>query len=1063
LTKNLNENVRGENMYFIKERVNRIIEEIKKSYIYPQVKKVENFVVKEGNFNGGEAVGLDTADWKSFLGGTDRWGGKDKHYWFRTVIEIPKEYDGKTVVFELKTGREGGWDALNPQFIIYVNGKLIQGLDVNHREITITEKAAAEEKYHIALHSYTGMSGGLAELDSTISILDKETEDLYYNIKVPLEIASFLEENDKNRIDILNYLNNAVNILDLRKPFSENFYKSIKEANEYLEKEFYSEFCGKSEATAVCVGHTHIDVAWLWTLAQTREKTVRSFSTVLNLMKQYPEYIFMSSQPQLYSFLKEDFPEVYEELKQRVKQGRWEPEGAMWLEADCNLASGEALVRQVLFGTRFFEKEFGVKNRILWLPDVFGYSAALPQILKKSGIDYFMTTKISWNEYNKMPNDTFMWRGMDGTEILTHFITTSDYQGPNWLNPHATTYNGIINPNQVMGSWKRYQQKDINNEVLISFGYGDGGGGPTKEMLENARRMEKGIPGCPKVKIGKSQDYFKKLEKTVSNNKKLPKWVGELYLEYHRGTYTSMARNKKFNRKSEFLYQDTELMSVISEKTAGASYPAEELNKGWETILLNQFHDILPGSSIKQVYEDSKEQYINLIENGKKILNNALNNIAGKIDLQGTSVVVFNQLGFIRSDIVEFDIPEGFSGVEVFDSEWSSIPSQISNAGKVIFYAKDVPSKGHKVYYIKDKTVNSDTAGLISNIAANTVDNKYFTLTFDENFNVTSIYDKFNNREVLKKNEKANVLQAFEDKPHNFDAWDINIYYQEKMWEVNDVLSVELIEQGPVRTCIQVKRGFLDSAIVQNIYLYNDIQRIDFGNIIDWKEKHILLKAAFPVDIHSDKATYEIQYGNVERPTHWNTSWDFAKFEVCAHKWADLSEDGYGVSLLNDCKYGYDIKDSVMRLTLLKSATDPNEDADKEVHEFVYSIYPHSGGWKEAGTVQMAYSLNCPMYAKVEEPHSGSLNQEFSFVEINRENVFIEVVKKAEDSEDIIVRLYECYNRRTNADLKFFDKLSSVVECDMMENDLQTISFSGNSFEFEIKPYEIKTFKIKLN
>ena len=387
--------------------------------------------------------------------------------------------------------------------------------------------------------------GGLVELKANIATLDREVENIYYNIKVPLEIAVLLDDNDKKRVDILNFLNEAVNILDLRKPFSVCFTNSVKDSNNFLQEKFYNKYCGCDEVIATCVGHTHIDVAWLWTLSQTREKTARSFSTVLKLMEQYPEYIFMSSQPQLYKFVKEDYPEVYEKIKERIKEGRWEPEGAMWVEADCNLSSGESLVRQILFGTRFFEKEFGVKNKILWLPDVFGYSAALPQILKKSGIDYFMTTKISWNEYNKIPYDTFMWKGMDGTEILTHFITTSDYQNP--IKSHFTTYNGDLKPIEVMGSWQRYQQKDINNDVLISFGHGDGGGGVTKEMLEKARRMEKGIPGCPKVKIGKSLDYFIDLENKVSNNKRLPKWTGEMYLEYHRGTYTSMARNKKYN------------------------------------------------------------------------------------------------------------------------------------------------------------------------------------------------------------------------------------------------------------------------------------------------------------------------------------------------------------------------------------------------------------------------------------------------------------------------------------------------------------------------------------
>jgi len=1055
-------------MYFIKERVGKIVSYLN-GYIYQDKKKIETYKFKEGNLKGAEAVNFDDSDW-SIFSDTDRWGGKDKNFWFRTEVEIPENYHGKTVVFEVRTGKEGQWDATNPQFLVYVNGKPVQGFDVNHRESILTQSATKGEKFSIALHAYSGMQNGLVELMSSISVLNKEVEKIYYDIKVPLEVAALLPKDDKKSIDILNYLNEAVNIMDLRKTFSKEFYSSIKMATEYLEKEFYGKFCGEAEAVATCVGHTHIDVAWLWTLTQTRQKVARSFSTALNLIEQYPDYVFMSSQPQLYKYIKEDHPEIFEQIKKRVKENRWEAEGAMWLEADCNLSSGESLIRQILFGKRFFKEEFGVDNKILWLPDVFGYSAALPQILKKSGIDYFMTTKISWNEYNQMPYDTFMWRGMDGTEVLTHFITTKDCEKES--KDTYTTYNGNLKSSQVMGAWQRYQQKDLSDEVLICFGHGDGGGGTTKEMLENARRLERGIPGCPKVKIGKALDFFERLENNVAGKKKLPNWVGELYLEYHRGTYTSMARNKKYNRKSEFLYQDIEMLSAFSKAAAQGQYPQKKINKNLETILLNQFHDIIPGSSIKEVYEESKENYLGLIKEGQELAKGAINNIAGKINLENESLIVFNQLSFDRNDVVEFEIPTGWNGVEIYDNEGIQIPSQRvegttgnSTAPKVIFFAQGIPAKGYKAFSIKRVYSEAcENTSDINNLSVHTegFENKFFSIKLSNKGDIISIYDKINKREVLKKNERANVIQAFEDKPHNYDAWDINIYYQEKMWEVNDIESIEITEEGPIRACLKIKKRFLDSTIVQNIYVYNDSPRIDFSNTIDWKEEQILLKAAFPVDIHSEKATYEIQYGNVERPTHWNTSWDYARFEVCAHKWADLSEGDYGVSLLNDCKYGYDIKDNTMRLTLLKSANEPNPDADKEIHEFVYSLYPHAGDWKKAGTVAMAYTLNCPMYAKIEEAHTGELPQELSFVQVNKENVIIEVVKQAEDSEEIVVRMYECYNKRATVKVSFFKLLDEVKECDLMENNIESITKNENSFEFEIKPYEIRTFKVKV-
>ena len=1044
-------------MYFAAERIKKTVLELG-SYICSNRINIEAYKVKACSY--GEFICLNEAaeNWNNFEKG-QRWGGKDKHFWFKTKVQIPESFSGKTVALEVTTGREGQWDATNPQFLVYVNKQIAQGFDVNHRQLILTENAVQGEVFEIALYAYAGMLEGLVELNSSIAVLEREVEKLYYDIKVPLELAQLLPKDDKKSLDILNYLTEAINKIDFRIPLSESFYLSIEEAKQYLEQEFYGKFCGQEEVTEICVGHTHIDVAWLWTLAQTREKVVRSFSTVLSLMKQYPEYVFMSSQPQLYKYIKEDHPDIYAEIKKMVKEGRWEAEGAMWLEADCNLTSGESLVRQIIYGKRFFKEEFDVDSKILWLPDVFGYSAALPQILKKSGVNYFMTTKIGWNDYNRMPYDTFMWRGMDGTEVLTHFITTTDYKKDGKVGT-ATTYTGDINASQVMGCWQRYQQKAINNEVLNCFGYGDGGGGATKEMLEAARRLSKGIPGAPKVKMGKTLDFFQRLDKTVKNNKKLPKWVGELYLEYHRGTYTSVARNKRFNRKTEFLNMSAETLSILNSQVSAAEYPSDELKECWEITLLNQFHDIIPGSSISEVYEDSKKQYENINYIATTLINSAVSNISTKIELNETSVVVFNQLGFERKDIAEFEIPEGWQGAQVYDGD-VLLPSQKVGEGKIVFIADSVPAKGYKSYTIRnEKNENIMAEPAFSNTKA--LETQYYIIKLDEKAHITSIYDKLNEREVLKQGVRANVIQAFEDKPHNWDAWDINIYYQEKMWEVDDVEGVEIMEEGPVRFTVKIRRKFLNSSIVQLIHIYNGIERIDFDTNIDWKEKHIMLKAAFPVDIHADKATYEIQYGNVERPTHWNTSWDYARFEVCAHKWADISEDGYGVSLLNDCKYGHDIKDSVMRLTMLKSATYPNVDADREEHKFMYSLYPHSGDWKEGKVVQAAYNINDPLVAKVETAHKGTLPSVASLVALDKENVIIEVVKKAENSQHLIIRLYEYHNRRTKVTLTLLYDIKEVFECDLLENDLSELQAEGNKFSFVIKPYEIKTFKLSL-
>ena len=530
-------------MVLMRERIGKLLEYLQEQ-IYPRSCENQDYRMKKTEETFSDVGNLDTSDWE-VLTREQLWGGHREYYWFETKVVIPAEFDGECVVYELMTGREGEWDATNPQFSIFVDGKRIQGLDVNHREIILTEKACKGQEYRIILSAFTGDQNFSLRLCSAIKVLDRKTEKYFYDLSVPYEVAKLLPEDDKAYLTILNCLNESLNLLDFRKEGSKEYYQSLEAAQEYITREFYDKHCGDSDAYIYCVGHTHIDCAWLWTLKVTEDKAVRSFSTVLELMRRYPEYIFMSSQPQLYKYVKKNAPEVYEEIKERVKEGRWEVEGGMFVEADCNIASGEALVRQFVHGKRFFRDEFGKDNEILWLPDVFGYSAALPQIMEKCGIRYFMTTKISWNEFNKMPCDTFEWEGIDGTRILTHFVPTRDYNKGavegGYETEHFTTYNGYINPSQMKGAWKRYSQKYLNDEVLCSFGYGDGGGGPTKDMLENQRRLAKGIPGCPKTVMSTSQQFFHVLDEKVRGKKYLPSWVGELYLEYHRGCllYTS--------------------------------------------------------------------------------------------------------------------------------------------------------------------------------------------------------------------------------------------------------------------------------------------------------------------------------------------------------------------------------------------------------------------------------------------------------------------------------------------------------------------------------------------
>ena len=954
------------------------------------------------------------------FGENECWGREqDTHAWFCKHICVPENWTGGDVRFSIHTGAEGEYDPLCAQFIAYVDGELYQGMDGNHTELYLEDR----KELDLALYAYSGMNADAYTFHAELQLVNTDCEKLYYDLLVPMEILEFSDPGNKTYADVLHILNEAVNRMDCRVPGSEEFFASVCSAGNYLQEALYKRYCTQQDVSVICIGHTHIDVAWLWTLEQTREKVQRSFSTVLQLMKRYPEYKFMSSQAQLYAYLKEESPETYEEVKKMVAAGRWEVEGAMWVEADCNLSSGESLVRQVLFGKRFFKNEFGVDSKVLWLPDVFGYSAALPQILRKSGVDKFVTSKISWSETNQMPYDMFRWRGIDGTEIFSWFLTAQPKKrGQKPVN--YTTYVSTCDPAMIAGTWDRFQQKEFADQAINTFGWGDGGGGPTADMLEKRRRMENGFGECPNARIGTATEFLEHVAK-AEHDPKLPVWSGELYLEFHRGTYTSIARNKRYNRKCEFAYQNAELLSSMGNTLLGLPYDRKRLHDGWERILLYQFHDIIPGSSIKEVYEDCDRVYPQVLKNAEDLCGDMMLQIARNIDTKG-GLLVYNPNSFPGSGIVRVD-------------------------GKAR-YVEKIPPKGYAV--VEPKPLKNSVR-----VDSHTMENPFLRISFDENYTISSIYDKQACREVIDCSKGAgNRLEVYEDFPKDFDAWEITNYYKEKLYPVNDVLSVQVVDDG-ARAGIAIKRRFLDSVIEQTIWLYEDIKKIDFDTRIDWKQEHLLLKTAFPVKINSERATYEIQFGAIERPTHTNTSWDAAKFEVCAHKYCDLSEYGYGVAMLNDCKYGHDIHDGVMRLTLLKSPTHPNPDADRCQHIFTYSLVPHEGDYRSAGIVQMAYDLNAPMQAIPVSAQTGFLPQQYALVTLSSDNVILETVKKAEDSEGLVFRMYDAYNRQTRVDVTFGFAPKRVTLCDLMENELETLDVRNNSVTLNINPYEIITIK----
>lgn len=949
----------------------------------------------------------------------------DEHYWFRIKIHTPNVRENEAVYFSLKTARENEWSATNPQGLVYIDGSMVQAVDTNHTTVLLEPNKEIE----LICYYYTGMVNAKSFFIPSILIRDRVIEKLYYDMVVPFESAKLLNNNE-DRVNIIKHLEIALNMITFNEPYSDTFYAAVKSAAKYFEEEFYNKECGKSKISVSCIGHTHIDIAWRWTYEQTIEKAQRSFATVLNLMKQYPEYKFMSSQAILYEYVKDYAPELYEKIKQRVAEGRWEVDGAMWLECDCNLSSGESIVRQILHGKRFMKDEFGIESTVLWLPDTFGYSAAMPQILKKCGIKNFVTSKISWNDTNTIPHDTFLWQGIDGTQILTHFMTAQEYKSFD-LNEknRITTYVPEITPAYVLGAWARYQDKEYNDKTLLTFGYGDGGGGPTDEMLEYQRRLEKGIPGIPKTVISTAKEYLDTVEGNFNKNSRLldrtPKWVGELYLEFHRGTYTSIGKNKKNNRKSEFAVGKTEFLSSVVKTMLKKRYPSEEINAIWKLILLNQFHDVLPGSSIEEVYQDSDCQYENLLSNCKKIISNNIFDIAGEINTDG--------------------------GLLVINSTPMSGKSTVRYNDRTI-EVSEVASYGWKVF-------NPDTLSECRvTVCDNTLENDYYRVVFNTDGSISSIFDKRFEREIVKEDEKFNQIKIFEDYPRFYDNWEINEYYKSKSWEFGTVESIMPVFDGS-RVGMRIERNYLESSLVQIVWLYSMLERIDFETNIEWHGHHQIIKAFFPINVLASKATYEIQFGNVERNTHQNTSWDQAKFEVCANKWADISDGNYGVSLMNDSKYGYSCDGSVLSLTFLKCGTFPNKNADQGEHSFTYSILPHTGDFRNS-TVKEAYILNQPFDSCLVSKQTGTLPENFSFFACDKSNVVIETVKETEKKDGIILRMFDAHNVCTKAKVDFHFTVREAYICDMLENEVERLSLKDNAVELYIKNYEILTLKV---
>ncbi|AZS13464.1 alpha-mannosidase [Paenibacillus lutimineralis] len=977
-------------------------------------------------------------------------------YFFRKQLDIPQDWmqQGQHIGLIFQSGGEG---------LLRINGKSYQGLDRNHTFVTLSNDMIGrplELEIELfdpipepvdPLNQQAVIQPPIRSIYSSIVSVNRPVQQLMYTVTVIRDSTVLLPEQDFRRVRLIEALYQAMD------EFVSLDRGAIREGGLIAaidEKLRHSIFAigGNAEGLIHMVAQSHIDIAWLWPARETVRKTSRTFSTVDALMNEYPEYRYAQSQPQLFEYLKDNDPELYERVKLRIQEGRWELVGGMWVEPDLNIPSGESLMRQMLYGQRFYEEEFGRSSKIEWLPDTFGYCASLPQILKHGGIEYFMTTKLGWNDTNVFPYDLFYWVGIDGTPMLSY------------LN-HGVNENTL--PKDVHDHWQSFREKARHNEQMLLYGHGDGGGGVTREMLEYIRRSELMV-GQPSSQFSSAADFFAGITEA---SPQLPRWRGDLYLELHRGTYTTHGRNKRNNRKAEVLYREAELWNALAAPELVADQKQEisrSLHNGWKLILLNQFHDIIPGSAITETYETSMKEYREIFELGNNGLQQGLKALTDCVNTEGEGqpYIVFNSLGWSRNAIIEIAGPDRSNLLAVYDGDGLRLAHEAIGAAEgsqpILVQVPDVPAFGYKTVWVKQEASEAPALSdkMSEDLLAQGWETGYYRIHFNNQGEIISLYDKSADREIIQAGERANRFHFFHDRPTLWDAWDIDTRYEEQPAGDAELLEMKVHSTGPIQDVLRFRWKLNESEITQEMILYHQDRRIDFKTRVHWNEAHKLLKVGFPIDIVTDKATYEIPFGALERPTHRNTSWEQAQYEVCGHRFVDVSEHGYGVSLLNDCKYGYDIHGSTIRLSLLRAPKWPDRSADLGEHEFTYSLYPHKGDWREAHTLRRAAELNHPAEVTEVERGQGKLPSVQSLIQFTGQHVVLDSIKPSEDGQASILRLYESSGGRERITLQWPQSCKEIFLSDALEHELEVIEHQGGLIELQFAPYEIKTIRI---
>ncbi len=980
------------------------------------------------------------------------YGGHEYHALFRTLLKIPSSWVGRHVRLKVETGAKDIWNFNNPQFLVYLNDKLACGLDVRHTEVDLPPT----EEVELVLYSYVSSEKQDVFLDISMYLANEELEAFVYDLDLAYETAMTVETGSEAYLVLCKACIEAIKAVDFSSLEALQNVPMLKRARAVL-SEVLASLPSPSVSKVAVVGHSHIDMAWLWTVDQTREKGIRSYATVLSLMEQYPDYIFSSSQMQLLAFIKADMPSLYERIKARIAEGRWEVEGGMWVESDTILTSGESLARQFYWGKRWMKDEYGKDSVVLWLPDCFGFPATLPQIMKGAGISYFVTTKLGWNETNRFPHDVFAWQGLDGSRIFSYLVSTTDYESlasyPKKTS-HETTYNGVLTPSQILGTRQRFQDKDLCFSNLHLYGYGDGGGGPTKQMLENHHRMKAGIPGLPKTYSSTVRDFLDKTKDAVQSP---PVWEGELYLEYHRGTYTTMAEVKRLNRLCEQKAFASEFFcSLAWALDAKQLYPHQSFEQAWKMLALNQFHDILPGSSIKEVYETAIPQLQQVADTFDEAADRARSFLASNIAKTAEDVVVFNTLDFERSDVC---CVEAAALCSIHDETGRRLPSY-KQGSKLHFIACNVPSKGWKRYRLGNQQSQS---ALLFSWDEPKLETPCYEVVFAADGSLARLYDKMQQREVLSEGGRGNVFSLAVDLPKEYDAWNIGKQGAVMQYALDSEVHYRVLSCSELGITLEATWKWLKSTYCQQITFHAHSKRIDFNLHVDWHEDHLMLRTSFAVDVRSPRASYDIAYGVCERTTHANTSWDEVQFEVPAHKWVDLSEKTHGVALLSRQSYGYSAKGNMLTLSLLRAPAYPNSTADRGTHDFCYALLPHEGGYEQGKVIEEGYALHQSLVAERSEQSTGLVAGQFSLAKVDPAGVVIETIKKCEERPSLILRLISMAGRDGRFTLHFPLAVKQAWVCNLIEQRLEQLPVTAQAVKIAMKGHEIVSVELVLN